>query len=180
MRPDESFVRQPIRSLQTMLRTIAADDDRQLNVIPDGVYTRQTADAVSSFQRRNGLPATGVADQRTWDAITDDFRTARTRQQKAAPIQIHLKADDTFQVNDTAHQIALAQLMLRYVFEEQTDIPIPSVNGRLDRATVEAIIEFQTLSALEPTGELDKITWKHLALQFTRAGNILNRNRTGG
>ena len=38
MRPDSSFVEQPVRSLQTMLRVIAMDDSRYQNIIPDGIY----------------------------------------------------------------------------------------------------------------------------------------------
>ena len=48
MRPDESFVGQPVRSLQTMLRTLAEADDRYNSVIPDGVYGPQTVAAVSA------------------------------------------------------------------------------------------------------------------------------------
>ena len=36
MRPDETFVGQPVRSLQQMLRTIAEYDDSHLTLIPDG------------------------------------------------------------------------------------------------------------------------------------------------
>ena len=51
MKPMESFVDQPIRSLQTMLRTIAAVEPGQKNVMPDGIYGSQTAAAVRSFPR---------------------------------------------------------------------------------------------------------------------------------
>ena len=69
MRPDESFVSQPIRSLQTMLRVLAEHDDRFQTVVPDGVYSPQTRNAVAQFQRIHGLPITGVTDQTTWEEI---------------------------------------------------------------------------------------------------------------
>ena len=69
MRPGESFVGQPIRSLQTMLRVIAERDDRQPTIIPDGIYGPDTMTAVSAFQRNHGMPITGVADQDTWESI---------------------------------------------------------------------------------------------------------------
>lgn len=65
MRPDETFVGAPVRNLQTMLRYIAKQDSSYENVIPDGIYGAQTASAVSTFQRRNNLPITGVADLNT-------------------------------------------------------------------------------------------------------------------
>ena len=69
MRPGVSFVGQPIRSLQTMLRFIAAARGLDTSVVPDGVYGPQTAAAVSRFQRSVGLPVTGVTNQATWQRI---------------------------------------------------------------------------------------------------------------
>ena len=51
MRPLSSFVGQPIRSLQTMLRVIAEDDPSHLRIVPDGIYGPETTAAVSTFQR---------------------------------------------------------------------------------------------------------------------------------
>ena len=65
MRPGESFVEQPVRSLQTMLRVIAEDDPTLPTVIPDGIYGPATMIAVTSFQRREGIPVTGIVDERT-------------------------------------------------------------------------------------------------------------------
>ena len=51
MRPGESFVGQPIRSLQSMLRVIAEEDPSHMRLIPDGIYGPETVRAVSLFQR---------------------------------------------------------------------------------------------------------------------------------
>ena len=69
MKPAESFAQQPIRSLQTMLRTIASVEPGQMNVMPDGIYGSQTAAAVRSFQRRQGLNPTGVVDEATFSEV---------------------------------------------------------------------------------------------------------------
>ena len=50
MRPLSSFVGQPIRSLQTMLRVIAEDDPTHLRIVPDGIYGPETTAAVSTFR----------------------------------------------------------------------------------------------------------------------------------
>ena len=90
MRPDETFVGAPVRNLQTMLRYIAKQDSSYENVIPDGIYGAQTASAVSTFQRRNNLPITGVADLNTWEAIQQAYATARVQIDNAYPLQIIL------------------------------------------------------------------------------------------
>ena len=46
-----SYVGQPIRSLQTMLRTIAHVDETLLKLVPDGIYGPNTVQAVREFQR---------------------------------------------------------------------------------------------------------------------------------
>ena len=63
MRPGESFVMQPVRSLQTMLRVIAEDDNTLPTVVPDGIYGPSTMQAVSAFQRKYSLPVTGAVNQ---------------------------------------------------------------------------------------------------------------------
>ena len=65
MRPPESFVGQPIRSLQTMLRVIAENDPSYVTLVPDGIYGPDTVRAISTFQRKHGIPVTGVTDQAT-------------------------------------------------------------------------------------------------------------------
>ena len=47
MRPGESFVGQPIRSLQTMLRVLGESDRKYQRLIPDGIYGPQTIAAVT-------------------------------------------------------------------------------------------------------------------------------------
>ena len=42
MKPDESFLNQPIRSLQTMLRILAEQDPQHETLIPDGIYGSAT------------------------------------------------------------------------------------------------------------------------------------------
>ena len=69
MRPPESFIGQPIRSLQTMLRIIAENDSSYIRTIPDGLYGPETVQAVTVFQRKHGLPVTGVTNQATWDTL---------------------------------------------------------------------------------------------------------------
>ena len=46
----EQYVGQPIRSLQTMLRTIAHADETLVRLVPDGIYGPNTVQAVREFQ----------------------------------------------------------------------------------------------------------------------------------
>lgn len=172
MRPAESFVAQPIRSLQTMLRVIAEDDPTLPTVVPDGIYEQQTITAVSAFQRRQGLPVTGVTDQQTWEAIVQAYDQAYVRISKAQPIEIIMDPGKIYRLGEFSPNLYLMQSMLLYLSQLHPSIDTPSHNGTLDSPTSEALAGFQLLAGLPPTGELDKLTWKYLVNQFT-----LNANR---
>ncbi len=167
MRPPESFVGQPVRSLQTMLRVIAEDDRSFPTVVPDGIYGPSTMNAVSTFQRKRGLPVTGITDQVTFDEIVAVYEPALIRVDKAQPIEIIMDPGQVFRYGDRSPYIYLLQSMLTQLSLDTPSIEAPGHSGVLDRATSKSLSNFQHLSGLPVTGELDKITWKHLALQFT-------------
>ena len=102
MKPNESFIGQPIRSLQTMLRVIAEDDSRLPTVVPDGIYGQSTLQAVSAFQRLYGLPVTGVTDQFTWEKMVEIFDEALIRIGKTEPLEILFEPGQVFRAGDSS------------------------------------------------------------------------------
>lgn len=175
MRPAESFVSQPIRSLQTMLRVIAEDDISIPTVVPDGIYGQSTMTAVSAFQRQNGIPVTGITDQRTWDAIVPVYENALINVGKAQPIEIIFEPRQVFRLGDSSPYLYLLQGMLLFLSQMHETISVPSNSGTLDTPTAEALAGFQLLAGLPPTGELDRLTWKYLVNQFTLNANHTSR-----
>lgn len=167
MRPAESFIEQPIRSLQTMLRVIAEDDRRIPTIIPDGIYGPTTMHTVTAFQRIYGLPITGITDQNTWDKIVEIYDDAIIRVGPAESIEIIMEPGENFRIGDSNAYIYLLQSILVQLSKDNPTISPPIHNGVLDNSTSEALAAFQLLADLPPTGELDKITWKYLAKQFT-------------
>ncbi len=167
MKPGESFVEQPIRSLQTMLRIIAEDDPRLPTLVPDGIYGPTTMNSVTAFQRLYSLPITGITDSATWEQIVEVYESALVRIGKAEPIEIIMEPGEVFRVGDSNAYIYLLQSMLTHLSNENPSISQPDHNGVLDNPTSEALAAFQFLAGLPATGELDKITWKYLVKQFT-------------
>ena len=167
MRPNSSFVEQPVRSLQTMLRVIALDDSRYQKLIPDGIYGTDTFQAVTAFQRQNNLPITGIADQ----------ETALTRVGKAEKIEILLEPGIVFVLGDSDPHIYLLQAMLAQLADENIQIPHPAHSGTIDNETARSLRAFQRFAGLPENGNVDRITWKNLSKQFTlsahRAANRL-------
>lgn len=172
MRKPESFIGQPIRSLQTMLRVIGENDPRHDRIVPDGIYGPETVSAVSTFQKIHGLPVTGVTDNQTWDTVLEIYEDALIEQQEALPLQIILNPGQVFRKGERHPHLYLVQAMLTVLAEQYDSIGKPSVTGLLDDATEDALSSFQALSGLPMTGQLDKHTWYHLALQYPLAANL--------
>lgn len=172
MRPAESFVGQPIRSLQTMLRVLAEEDPGYKRIIPDGIYGPETVSTVAIFQRRHGLPVTGITDQQTWEAVVALYEPALVRRTEAEPIYAILNPGQIIRKGERHPHVYLAQSMLKVLSEIYGSIASPALTGLLDEATADSLASFQRLSSLPMTGHLDKHTWKHLALQYPLAASM--------
>lgn len=175
MRPPESFVGQPVRSLQTMLRVIAQTETNQPSVIPDGIYGTQTAAAVSAFQRSRGLPATGVTDQDTWDAIVAAYEPALILVGEAEPIAVIFEPNEVIVAGQEHPNLYLAQGILTVLSQVYGSITPPSLNGTLDMPTGQSLSSFQRLNNLPETGQLDRITWQRLARHYPGAASVALR-----
>ena len=154
-----------------MLRVIETDAGLDLPVIPDGIYGNQTQRAVSRFQQERGLPVTGVADQSTWERIVLEYPDALARVSPAEPIRILLDPGAEFRLGDESYYIYLMQAMLLALGEIYESVTVPQVNGVFDQVTADSVASFQMMSQLPQTGIMDKVTWKHLALQYPLAVN---------
>lgn len=59
----------PVRELQKYLLELSYATHGYPHLAIDGVFGKETREAVALFQRRRRLPVTGVVDRRTWEAI---------------------------------------------------------------------------------------------------------------
>lgn len=166
MRQEETFVGQPIRSLQTMLKTIAMCDGKCDTVVPDGIYGKETANAVSRFQNLHGLSPTGVADRDTWEAIAAEYESAVDEFEAASTVEVIMNPREIIEKEQYHPNILLTQAMLCLYADVFEIFLAPEVTGVLDSTTQQALESFQMLCGLPMTGTVDKTTWKHLASHF--------------
>ena len=172
MRPSESFIGQPIRSLQTMLRVIAENDPSHPTLVPDGIYGPETMQAVSIFQRKHGLNVTGVADHPTWEAIVAVYEPALVEHDEAQPLEIILNPKQVIRRGERHPHVYLVQAILAVLSDTYDSISKPGLTGLLDDATADSLASFQSLTGQSMTGNLDKNTWKQLALHYPLAANL--------
>jgi len=152
---------------------IGENDDRLPSVVPDGIYGNDTVRAVSAFQRSAGLPVTGIADQDTWEAVVARYEPALIEQSETEPLRIILDPGQVIRRGEKNPNVYLVQAILIVLSEQYAGITPPSMSGILDLATADSLASFQQMNLLPATGELDKHTWKHLALHYPLAANAI-------
>ena len=172
MKPAESFLNQPIRSLQTMLRVLAEQDPQHETLIPDGIYGPATVSAVSKFQKIHGLPVTGITDQNTWDSIVAEYEPALVLVGEAEPLSIILEPNQVIRQGQRHPNIYVVQAVLAVLEDAYQSIGPVDHTGVLDEPTYLALSNFQEMNGLPRTGQLDKLTWKALALQYPQASRL--------
>ena len=85
------------------------------------------------------------------------------------PLEIILEPRQIIRQGEANPNIYLVQAMLIVLSQAYGSITAPEVTGVLDIPTANALTEFQLLALLPATGELDRETWKNLALHYPMA-----------
>lgn len=164
-----SYVGQPIRSLQTMLRTIAHVDETLLKLVPDGIYGPNTVQAVREFQRQNALPVTGETDNATWNKLVAVYTVQSPSVLPAAPVTVCWTPNRTLAAGSRNSHLFLIQSMLQALARFYVNAPVLTVTGVHDAPSVAAVKWLQRLAALPQTGEIDQTTWAYLSGLYTLA-----------
>ena len=148
----------PVHNLQRMLRTALSDD----GLVIDGIFGKETEDALRRFQKSQDMEPTGVADENTWVVLKRAYNHERVLFDKAEPLQIVLQPHQVLTKGTNNSHMYLVQALLMALSLYLTQLPLLTVNGKLDSDTEKSIRLLQKAADLPETGELDKHTWSHL------------------
>lgn len=154
-----------IFDLQTMLRTV----QRQSLLGRDGIFGPETQKAVAEFQRSQGLPVTGAADNRTWNTLVRAFEHHSIEQAQAEPLFLVLQPYQVIRLGEENSHLYLVQAMLLALGRYWADVPPLHVTGILDEETAQALRWFQHRAGLPVSGEVNRHTWRHLAKHYRSA-----------
>lgn len=148
---------QHIKELQRYLYTISLFDSNIPRTAPDGVYDIETAEAVSAFQREYGLSPTGRTDSETWNKIVSVYRLYA--EAKPLPCKLFPSADHIVKIGDTGALVYVIQEMLDRLGSKYDNLPNIRVSGEYNAETARAVMTFQRLVGLTPTGDVDCLTY---------------------
>lgn len=158
-----TFLGRPVRGLQTMIRMISKMIPDIPSVIPDGIYGPSTMRAVTALQRHVHLPATGVADQATWDEIVRLYHDACEHLLPPQPLQLRMQPGQCVAPGEENLHMNLVEAMFQSLGKIYENVPHVEITGINDENCTGAICWLQTLSGLPVTGALDRRTWRYLA-----------------
>jgi peptidoglycan hydrolase-like protein with peptidoglycan-binding domain len=152
----------PITDLQEMLRLI----DPEAKLSYDGLYGKETADAVRKFQESQGFNPTGETDQETWDAIRKIYNEKKLFLGPAHPLLLVLQPNQVIGKGSDNIHLYVMQGALAALAQFYDSVPPFTITGVLDEPTSKAVAWFQEKADLPQTGEIDRKTWAHLAHEY--------------
>ena len=155
-----------VRELQKYLYFISLYDPEIPKVVPDGIYGAMTRDAVSAFQKKTGLPVTGIVDKITWDAIFKAYSEISASCCEPEPLYIFPSSDYVVRVGEKSDIVSVIQILLRCLNGEYSFKVVITVSGLYTDRDARAVKAVQRIHGLEETGLVDVLTWNAIANDY--------------
>jgi len=158
-----------VRNLQYMLNFISLFNHFVTPELPAGIFGPSTRASVINFQKAYNLPPTGVVDAETWQKLYDVYLGVPEKIKIPLPEEEILISDYpgyVLSVGSSGEDVIHLQEHLHLLSLVYPDIPFVTINGIYDDLTRVAVLTFQNMFLLPPTGEVDEDTWNRIALEY--------------
>lgn len=168
MTPTPPFERAAIRNLQRYLRQLSFFDPDIPPLPLSGLWDPDTRAALIAFQQKNGLVTTGVADEKTWNLLYEQYLASVDEKSPPArmPIYPRLPERESLRPGDVGFPVTAVQYMLDELTLEYEGLEGVPQNGIYGQETAQAVRAFQRRNLLPETGEVDKKTWDALVRSY--------------
>ncbi len=172
-----------VLAVQYYLLLISVYNNAIPEVALDGIFGPATRASVEAFQRYYGLPVTGEVNEETWDSLSNVYLGI------VQDIPVESIGNNTvpypgtsLRLGSSGEYVRIIQGYLSKLSEVYSEIPEISVTGTFDEATQNAVIAFQNLFGLEPTGIIGPATWNEIAEEYNDIvkGEIRNEGQYSG
>lgn len=151
-----------VRELQHYLRTLSLTDDRYPLIAVDGIFGKETTEAVRVFREMNGFPPAGEVDRAVWERLLREYQESLLLVTDAAPMAAFPFPTFVLNEGDRLPFVYVLQVVLNGV----SSLPPLPITGVYDKATVERVITLKRLAEYPPTPTLDRLFWDYLAVWY--------------
>lgn len=154
---------EPIKNLQHFLRHISYYYNTVPAVIPDGIFSEQTTEAVIGFQKTFNLPVNGVVDLETWNHIQLIYNQINEYEEESWTPQIFPNNNFSINPSETHNHLYTIQAMLYLLSTIFNNIGTLNINGTHDEPSVAVVKALQKQCGLTPSGIIDKKTFNMIS-----------------
>jgi len=157
-----------IENLQRYLRQLSYHDPTITAPPIDGIFETDTQRSLKEFQASLGVPATGKADKRTWDALYAKYRASISEHTppRAVPFFPFTRQNVEFTPGSTGFSVSVLQHMLRELSANYSSLENAEITGTYDERTANAVKLFQARNRLPESGNTDVPTWNAIVDQY--------------
>ncbi len=157
-----------VLNLQYFIAYVAQFYETIPSVAIDGVFGGSTRAAVEAVQRTFGLPADGVVGEMTWNALYRAYRgivdTVPVEYVEGSAIPY---GGVPLRIGAESESVLVLQQYLNRIAQTYSEIPPVNPTGYFGPRTQEAVIAFQNLAGISPTGIVAAVTWTAIAELYT-------------
>ena len=152
-----------VRVLHYVLLTIAYFDPDLPSLRLNSVFNDNTKAMVINFQKKYGLPATGVVDADTWNELVTVYRDTIHN----IPEEYAQYGDEFFQgrllaLGMSGDDVRIIQKFLLKICQQTGNIPGVRVSGIFDDLMEKSVMKIQSIFNQDTTGVIDPVTWYNI------------------
>lgn len=172
-----------VRVVQLLLAFVSQYEESVPPLAVTGYYGPETSAAVRAFQQTYGLTPDGILGVNTYSQLYDVYERII---ESIPPEQFTDTAipfpGTELQLGDEDEDVTILQEYLNYIATTYTTIPTVSVTGIFDMDTEDAVVAFQRLFDITPSGIVGILTWSAIADIYTelRLGNLVSPTQFPG
>lgn len=131
-------------------------------IFPTGIYDLETQRAVTEFQKKFNIPATGKVDYTTWSTLIKEHKKCLHCIKVPSSVACFPVNKTEYKRDDSGSLIWVLQIVLMNYHRRYKNYVDVHLTGIFDEKTEKAIKQFQKYSQLPVTGVLDRRTWNIL------------------
>ena len=164
-----------------MLSLFSQFDSEIPPLTQDGIFGPGTRTAVEAFQRKYGLPITGIVDEATWNLM---YRLLKNTYNvvifdgKDLGIQTEPYPGVTLQIGSTGPSVTTLQEYINVIASVNENVDPVNVTGVFGRATRLAVLTLQGLNGILRTGVVNEATWDAIVNSYKNAVSATNPSYT--
>ncbi len=136
----------------------------------DGVFGKETEDAVREFQRIFNLTVDGIIGNATWNRLSFLYASVKKlgelTSEGIALSDVPQQYPQLLREGDTGIEVRILQYYLAVIGYFYDSVPSVAITGVFDEATTNAVRAFQETFGLNPDGIVGRLTWRDIVRTY--------------